>query len=171
CHTFDPIKEGVKVTVDDMTLAIIKYEGNVFSQWIWTRATPAKRAYMHTLCGSRGVLSDDGIHLETEYGKIETRSVDTLIEEMRRNLPKEILEKFFPRGITDTFAIELYDFYDSVINRRRPEVDGVEAYKDMAIPLSFYESAKLNKPVRVKDVEDLHVEEYQKEINEKLSIS
>ncbi|MEM1507988.1 MAG: Gfo/Idh/MocA family oxidoreductase [Candidatus Bathyarchaeia archaeon] len=171
CHTFDPVKENVKVTVDDMTIAIIRYEGNVFSQWIWTRATPAKRIYMHTICGSKGNLSDDGIHLETEYGKIETKSIDTLVEEMRRNLPKETLEKLFPRGITDTFAIELYDFYDSVVSKGKPEVDAIEAYKDMAIPLGFYESAKLNKPVRVKDVEDLLVEEYQKEINEKLSIT
>ncbi|MEM3174533.1 MAG: hypothetical protein QXU02_06575, partial [Candidatus Bathyarchaeia archaeon] len=132
---------------------------------------PAKRIYMHTICGSKGNLSDDGIHLETEYGKIETKSIDTLVEEMRRNLPKETLEKLFPRGITDTFAIELYDFYDSVVSKGKPEVDAIEAYKDMAIPLGFYESAKLNKPVRVKDVEDLLVEEYQKEINEKLSIT
>ncbi|MEM2587685.1 MAG: Gfo/Idh/MocA family oxidoreductase, partial [Candidatus Bathyarchaeia archaeon] len=171
CHTFDPIKEGVKVTVDDMTMAIIRYEKDVFSQWIWTRAAPAKRAYTHTIYGSRGALSDDGIHIETELGRVETRSIGTLIEEMRRSLPKETLEKFFPRGITDTFAIELYDFYDAIVSKRKPEVDGIEAYKDMAIPLGFYESAKINKPVRIKDVEDLLVEEYQREINEKLSIT
>ncbi|MBS7624060.1 Gfo/Idh/MocA family oxidoreductase [Candidatus Bathyarchaeota archaeon] len=171
CHTFDPIKEGVKVTVDDMTMAIIRYEKDVFSQWIWTRAAPAKRAYTHTIYGSRGALSDDGIHIETELGRVETRSIGTLIEEMHRSLPKETLEKFFPRGITDTFAIELYDFYDAIVSKRKPEVDGIEAYKDMAIPLGFYESAKINKPVRIKDVEDLLVEEYQREINEKLSIT
>jgi hypothetical protein len=93
------------------------------------------------------------------------------VEFIRRSVPKDLLEKFFPRGITDTFAIELYDFYDSVVNRRRPEVDGIEAYRDMAIPLGFYESAKLNKPVKVKDVEELRVEEYQKEINERLSLT
>ena len=45
-----------------------------------------------------------------------------------------------------------------------------EAYKDMAIPLSFYESATLGRPVKVKDVEELRVEEYQKEINGRLGI-
>ena len=170
-HTFDTVKEGVKVTVDDMTMAIIRYEGNVFSQWIWTRAAPAKRMHAHIIYGSRGALSDEGMQLEYEDGKIEVRPLNTLIEFIRRSVPKDCLEKFFPRGITDTFAIELYDFYDSVVNRRRPEVDGIEAYKDMAIPLGFYESAKLNKPVKVKDVEELRVEEYQKEINERLSLT
>jgi len=40
----------------------------------------------------------------------------------------------------------------------------------MAIPLGFYESATLGTPVQVKDVEELRVEEYQQEINEKLWI-
>ena len=169
-HTFDPIKEGVKVTVDDMTMAIIRYEGNVFSQWIWTRAAPAKRINAHIIYGSKGALSDDEMQIEEE-GEVKIRPLNSLINYMQGKISSDLLEKFFPRGITNTFAIELYDFYDSIMNRRRPEVDGIEAYKDMAIPLGFYESAKLNTPVKVKDVEELRVEEYQKEINEKLSIA
>lgn len=169
-HTFDPVKEGVKVTVDDMTMAIIKYEGNVFSQWIWTRAAPAKRINAHIIYGSKGALSDDEMQIEEE-GEVKMRPLNSLINYMQGKISSDLLEKFFPRGITNTFAIELYDFYDSIMNRRRPEVDGIEAYKDMAIPLGFYESAKLNNPVKVKGVEELRVEEYQKEINEKLSIT
>jgi len=56
------------------------------------------------------------------------------------------------------------------VEGKRPEVDGWEAYKDMAIPLSFYESAALERPIRVKDVEDLRIENYQSEINEKLGL-
>jgi predicted dehydrogenase len=170
CHTFDPVKEGVKVTVDDMTMAIIKYEGNVYSQWIWTKAAPAKRIYSHIIYGSKGALSDEGLQIEKNEEKIEIQPINALVNSMRMKLPQEIIEKFFPKGVTDTFAIELYDFYDSIINRRKPEVDGIEAYKDMAIPLGFYESAVLNKPVKIKDVEELRVEEYQKEINEELEI-
>jgi predicted dehydrogenase len=170
CHTFDPVKEGVKVTVDDMTMAIIKYEGNVYSQWIWTRAAPAKRIYAHFIYGSKGALSDEGLQVEKNEEKIETQPINALVNSMRMKLPQETIEKLFPRGVTDTFAIELYDFYESIINKQRPEVDGLEAYKDMAIPLGFYESSVLSKPIKIKDVEELRVEEYQKEINEKLKI-
>lgn len=167
-HTFDPLKEGVKVTVDDMTMAIIRYEGNIFSQWTWTRAAPGKRIYTHIIYGSKGSLSDEGAQLEKDEGKIEVQPLNVLINNMKKKIPQEDSERLFPRGITDTFAIELYDFYDSIVNKRNPEVDGMEAYKDMAIPLGFYESTVLNKPVKVKDVEELRVEEYQKEINEKI---
>jgi len=169
-YNFDPVKEGVKVTVDDMTMAIIRYEGEVYSQWLWTRAAPAKRVYTHVIYGSKGALSDDGIHIEKDEGKVETQPIDSLVKSMRKNLKPEEIEKFFPKEATNTFATELYDFYGSIVNKRKPEVDMWEAYKDMAIPLGFYESATLARLIKVKDVEELRVEEYQKEINEKLGI-
>jgi len=169
-HTFEPVKEGVKVTVDDMTMAIIHYEGEVYSQWLWTRVAPAKRIWMRVIYGSKGALSDDGLEIQREESIVESQNVNTLVNNMRKAVKPDELERFFPKGTTNTFAIELYDFYDSVRNKRKPEVDVWEAYKDMAIPLSFYESATLCKPVKVKDVEELRVEEYQKEINGRLSI-
>ena len=169
-HTFDPVKEGVKVTVDDMTMAIVRYEGDVYSQWLWTRAAPAKPMWMHILYGSKGALSSDGLHVQKGVREVKIESMMNLLGDMRRSLREDELERLFPHGSTNTFAIELYDFYSAITEKRRPEVDAVEGYKDMAIPLGFYESANLHEPVKVKDVEDLRVEEYQKEINEKLGI-
>jgi len=168
-HTFDSVKEGVKVTVDDMTMAMIRYEGGVYSQWLWTRAAPAKPMGMHILYGSKGALSNDGLHLQKK-GSVEVKSMMGLLEDMRADLKKEELERFFPAGSTNTFAIELYDFYSAITEGKKPEVDGIDGYRDMAIPLGFYESSVLHKPIKVKDVEELRVEEYQKEINEKLGI-
>ena len=168
-HTFDSVKEGVKVTVDDMTMAIIRYGGDIYSQWLWTRAAPAKLTQMHILYGSKGALSDDGLHLQKKE-TVEFKPLMSLLGDMRDSLEKEELERLFPAGSTNTFAIELYDFYTAITEGRKPEVDGVEGYKDMAIPLGFYESSVLDKPVKVKDVEELRVEEYQKEINESLGI-
>jgi len=168
-HTFDPLKEGVKVTVDDMTMAIIRYEGDIYSQWLWTRAAPAKPLWMHILYGSKGALSNDGLHLQRK-GCVEVKSISNLLGDMKSRLDKNELKRLFPAGSTDTFAIELYDFYVAITEGRKPEVDGWEGYRDMAIPLGFYESSILNKPVKVKDVEELRVEEYQKEINESLDI-
>ena len=169
-HTFDPVKEGVKVTVDDMTMAIVRYEGDVYSQWLWTRAAPAKGTWKHVIYGSKGALSDEGIQIQKEEGIVETRPLASLIDRMRKDLGRKEVERLFPKGSTNTFAIELYDFYDAITSNVKPEVDAEEGYKDMAIPLGFYESATLGASVRIKDVEDLRVEEYQREINEKLGI-
>ncbi|MEM2049871.1 MAG: Gfo/Idh/MocA family oxidoreductase [Thermoproteota archaeon] len=168
--TFEPVRDGVKVTVDDMTMAIIIYDGEVYAQWLWTRAAPGKAINLRTIYGSKGAVGNDGLFIQRE-NFIETQSMNTLVSRMFERLQPEEKAKWFPKDITDTIATELYDFYDSVMNHRPPEVDGVEAYRDMAIPLGFYESAFLKKPVSVRDVEELRIEEYQKEINEKLGIS
>ena len=166
---FEPVKKGVKITVDDMTMAMIRYEKGIYAQWLWTRVAPAKNVSMRVIYGSIGALSNDGLHLRKE-SKTEHYDMIYLRKMMTNNLTRDKVESMFPKGITDTFATELYDFYLSVRDGRKPEVDGWEAYRDMAIPLAFYESALLNEPVKVRDVEELRVEEYQKEINEKLGI-
>jgi len=169
-RTFEPVKDGVRVTVDDATLAVITYEGGVCAQWLWTRVAPGKQLGLRVIYGSKGAIDYEDLYLQKEEERVEAKSMRDLVNEMLQALDPRIKERWFPRGITDTVATELYDFYEAVVNRSKPEVDGVEAYKDMAIPLAFYESAKLGKPVRVRDVEELRVEEYQGEINERLGI-
>jgi len=167
--TFDPLKKGVKVTVDDMTMAIIRYEGRAYAQWLWTRVAPAKRIGMRVIYGSKGAITDEDVQIQRE-DCTESYGIGTLRRRMTESLSREELEGWFPGGATDTFATELYDFYDSMVNRGKPEVDGWEAYKDMAIPIGFYESAVLGQPVKIEDIEGLKVEEYQGEINEKLGL-
>lgn len=167
--TFEPLRDGVRVTVDDMTMAIILYEGGVYAQWLWTKSAPGKTVSFRTIYGSKGSIGNEGLFIQKEKS-VEMQGMDVLVDKMFESLNPEEKAKKFPMDITDTVATELYDFCDSVLNARAPEVDGPEAYKDMAIPLGFYESALLKEPISIKDVEDLRVEEYQKEINEKLGI-
>jgi len=167
--TFEPMKMGVHVTVDDMTMALIQYGNRVYAQWLWTRVAPGKDVNMRVIYGSKGALTNEELLVQKE-DSVERYRLGILQRDMRKSLKPEELESWFPRGATDTVATELYDFYDAATSQRKPEVDGHEAYRDMAIPLAFYESAELGQPVRVEDVEDLRIEAYQKEINEKLGI-
>ncbi|MEM2905552.1 MAG: Gfo/Idh/MocA family oxidoreductase [Candidatus Bathyarchaeia archaeon] len=167
--TFEPVKRGVHVTVDDMTMAIIRYAKRAYAQWLWTRVAPGKDINMRVVYGSKGSLSGEELLVQKEDA-VERRRLGVVERDMRKSLKPEELERWFPGGATDTVATELYDFYDAVTSRRKPEVDGHEAYRDMAIPLAFYESAELGQPVKVDDVESLRIESYQKEINEKLGI-
>jgi predicted dehydrogenase len=168
-HTFHPVKDGVKVTVDDMTMGIIQYENDVYVQWLWTKAAPAKDTRMRVIYGSKGAITGGEVYVQKE-NHTNVYKMRTIRDGMTKSLKPEQLERWFPKGATNTFTIELYDFYDSVINGRKPEVDGLEAYRDMAIPLGMYESAMLERAVSIQDVEELRLENYQKEINEKLGI-
>jgi len=168
-ETFQPVRGGIKVTVDDMTMAIIKFEEQLYAQWLWTSSAPGKRLGMRVIYGSKGAVDEEALRIQDGEEVREVR-MDVLRRRMMTSLSPEERERMFPGGATNTFATELYDFYDSILSSRRPEVDGWEAYRDMAIPLGFYESAVLGVPVKISDVLELKVEEYQGDINDKLGI-
>ncbi len=168
---YEPVKMGVKITVDDMTMAIIKYEDNIVAQWLWTRVAPASHLSNRVIYGSKGAVSREWVRI-VENAEIKEIGIRYLREKMLNDLDEETKKRWFPANLYhNTFATELYDFYTAITERSKPEVDGLEAYKDMAIPLAFYESSYLDKPVYVKDIENLTIENYQKEINEKLNIT
>ena len=92
-----------------------------------------------------------------------------------RDLPKAFSEEadpaerdgFFPRGVTDAFALELLEFFNAIEEGRQPETSGEEGLRDMAPCLGILESSALGgMPVQVADVAACRVEGYQRQINE-----
>lgn len=156
----------VDVTVEDTTFAIIKFEGDVIVQWTTCRAAPGKGFGGQVIHGSEGSI-DLG-------GNLTTRKQTMNGEELRKLFMDSIddyeKEKLFPSGITDTIAIELKDFADAVLYGNKPEVDGIEGFKDQVICMAVFESSCLNQPVTISDVANSKVEGYQKEIDDALGI-
>lgn len=75
-------------------------------------------------------------------------------------------DRFFPRGVTDAFALELLEFLNAIEEGRQPETSGEEGLKDIAPCLAILESSAQNgAPVKVADVEACRVEGYQQPIN------
>lgn len=162
----DTMEGRVDVTVEDTTFAIIKFEGDVIVQWTTCRAAPGRGFGGHVIHGSEGSI-DLG-------GNVASRKVTMNGEELQKLFMESISayekEKLFPGGINDTVAIELKDFADAILYGNRPEVDGIEGFKDQAICMAAFESSCLNQPVAIRDVEDCRVENYQKEINDNLGV-
>jgi hypothetical protein len=67
-------------------------------------------------------------------------------------------------------VIELADFGRAVLSNGKPELDGIEGMKDLAICMGVCESSAIGAPVRLIDIENRTIEVYQKEINEALGI-
>jgi 1,5-anhydro-D-fructose reductase (1,5-anhydro-D-mannitol-forming) len=82
----------------------------------------------------------------------------------------DLLERFFPHGIKDGFALELGEFIKAVEQARQPETNGVEGLKDIAPGLAILESSTLGRSVKVAEVESGRIEAYQKDINERWNI-
>lgn len=173
-------REGKPVTVDDLVIATIVFERGVVSQWIWSDNLPGHNILRRIIYCTEGSITAsygaenffrDRLEKLSSNSSILSQLKRDLINMMKRNMDQTSLQRFFPNGVEDSFAIELYDFYLAVRDGRKPEVDDVEAYNDMAVPLSIYESSYLGEPVLIEKIKSLKIENYQREINESLSIT
>jgi len=117
----------------------------------------------------------------TSDGGGKRLSGEDLLKDLIVFPPDNVTPRFFFEGLSQYYlpfqdidrrliAIELYDFVDSLINRRKPEVDGVQGLKAEALAYAICESAYLNQPVKVKEVEDGKIDNYQSEINKYLPL-
>jgi UDP-N-acetyl-2-amino-2-deoxyglucuronate dehydrogenase len=162
----DTMEDPIDVTVEDTTIATIKFENDIIVQWVICRAAPGRGIGGHVIHGSEGSI-DLGGNVTQRKESIEGAKIS---EMFMASLNEEEKEHFFPRGITDTVAIELKYFAEAIQTGGKPEVDGVEGLKDEAICMACLESSWFNMPVEMSKIENCEIEGYQKELNDDLGI-
>ncbi len=154
------IVRKVENTVEDLALAIMKFENGALGQHYTGFGAPGEAGgHEQWVYGSKGCIKGDVMILND-------RTKTNVVDFFKEKADEERKEKWFPEGVTDSFALELYDFVGAVTDQRRPESDGYDGLKSIAICYSIVESALVNHPVKVRDVEAGRIDAYQKEINE-----
>jgi predicted dehydrogenase len=74
-------------------------------------------------------------------------------------------EKWFPREVRDSFALELLAFLRAIGGKEAIETSGEEGVRDLACAYAILESSALGRPVKVAEVLSGQVDAYQGEIN------
>jgi len=161
------LQDPVPSDVEDTALCVLTFKNGVIGQFVWTEAAIGKQHNRRTYYGSEGSVDESGIHLKSG----STRSMDELREEYLSSLSADEKEKLFPLGITNSVALGIYDFLDSVKSDREPEVTGWDGFAAQAICEAIYESAHCSQAVNVDDVISGKVEAYQADINEHWGIN
>jgi predicted dehydrogenase len=160
------LRDPIEATVEDTMLATLDFENGVTGQWASTNAAPGHKAGVRALYGSEGaIVWGEGLVLRD--GKI---SMEDLIKEHDAALSKDERARLFPKGVTDTIATELCEFYRAVRQGGPIEVDGVQGLKDEALSIAIYESAALGQPVEIARVESGKISAYQDDINRALGL-
>ena len=77
-----------------------------------------------------------------------------------------LADRYFPRGITDGFGLEILDFVTATTAGTGMEASGAEGVTDLAMAYAVLESSLAGVPVRVQDVLDGAVAGYQAEIDD-----
>lgn len=162
----ETLTDLVAVDVEDTTIAILHFDNGVLGQWTSTTAAPGHEFNCRAVYGEEGSITW-GRGLKT---RTYERSMAELVTEHQQSLGEEERERLFPRGITNAVATELWEFLQAIRGQAEIETDGWEGYRAEAISIALYESAALNRPVTLEEVENLEVETYQAEINAGLGL-
>jgi predicted dehydrogenase len=82
-----------------------------------------------------------------------------------RQAPAALKERWFPRGVTDNFGLELFDFLQEIEGAKAMEVTGEEGLRDLACSMAVLESSTARRSVQVADVLEGRIDAYQQEID------
>lgn len=179
CRSFDPYRylnsktlkgKRIKVDVEDTTISALEFESGALGQWTSTGAAPGQGFGQEAIYGSEGsVVFGQGLK-----NRRKNIPMKQLVNLFLRSISAQEKAKLFPTGLASNWenpiASEIEEFLSAVRKGTKLEVDGLEGYKDLAICFGVYESSYLNKPVLMKDIESLKLENYQRKLNKQLKL-
>jgi predicted dehydrogenase len=169
---------------EDTLFATLTFKSGVVGMWSWSLSAGGEPLANVVFYGSEGSISDrtpsgaiykhlfwrNPPSLPSEAGLLTRRDGSTLtlaeVEQLHLASLGDRAEELFPRGCTDGFAFEIWEFAEAVRGRKaRVEVDGWEGLRSLAVCEAIYESAYSGQPVRVEDVESGKVRAFQQSID------
>ena len=154
------------------------FKSGVIGTWGWSLVQPGQETRNIVHYGSEGSIEDTGysnkfvaFHQFMSEGELRQAdgtviSMQELQAKMRQALGPDRLQRIYPNGVTDHFAVEIWDFLDAVITNRKPEVDAWDGLGTLAVVEAAYESAFSGTAVKVDDVLNGSVYGWQKDIDE-----
>ena len=162
----DPWVGGPAILEDRENSAVVvfNFKNGVVGTWCWGFQVGGKETRNCVIYGSEGSIEDTGysnrfvvFHQFMGEGELRRQdgtylSMDEMKGRQRQALGPEGMEKLFPNGVTDHFAIELWDFLQAVETGRKPEVDGWGGLATTALVEAIYESAISGRAVRIADI-------------------
>ncbi len=157
-------RDGIADERENTVMALFTFKSGVIGTWCWSFAVAGKETRDCVIHGSEGSVEDTGYsnryvvyHQFMGPGELRRRdgayySMEELQAAQRKALGPERWQQLFPNGVTDHFAIEIWDFLDAIERGRKPEVDGWDGLATLALIEAAYESSWSGRAVKVADV-------------------
>ena len=162
--------QEVPSDVDDVAFAILKFKSGAMGMFGtgWGghgEATGFQDGF--TIQGSKGSLKNAS---GSPQIALDDGSKINVQQDFDKSVGAEVKEGFFPKGITETFALELHEFIRAIQAGGKPDNDGWEGLQDIVIAYAITESSLSGQPVKIADIISGKIEGYQKELNEKYGL-
>ncbi|HEV2124353.1 MAG TPA: Gfo/Idh/MocA family oxidoreductase, partial [Chloroflexota bacterium] len=150
-------RDGTTVPVEneDTFMATINFVSGALGTWSVSSALPGHLFSTAVYYGTHGAIVEpaDAFHgprIESKVVMLDGTStpLETYYQEYLESLGEAGRQRVFPHGLTDGFALEVYDFLTSIRDKHPPEIDGEAGLKAKAIALTIYESSVIGQAVR-----------------------
>ena len=130
------------MVVEDTAEGLVEYENGVlYSFWAMNNYIIDEPIEIRLVCeNGNAVLSYDDANIYLKDGRVFSSIQDTT-------------NKSKYSGLKDYWGYQHYDqildFYKSIIENRKPEIDCTDAYETQKIICGIYDSAKTGKPIKL----------------------
>ena len=185
-----PLVSGKPISLaearEDTVMVTFSFKNGAIGSWSWSLAAPGNPSANLRFHCSEGSIEDNGDNPYRVFHLFERRGMEpdrieqglvaksdgtemSLLELEKTHvasLSADQKEFLFPKGMWDGFTYEIHEFFECLRgNRAKPEVDGWEGLKSLAVCEAVYESAFCGEPVSVDDVAAGKIRAYQAEID------
>ncbi|HEU5315688.1 MAG TPA: Gfo/Idh/MocA family oxidoreductase [Chloroflexota bacterium] len=146
---------------ENVVMAVITFKSGVIGTWCWSTIAAGRETRTCVIHGTEGSIEDanyaeGSIVCHPFKGPAELRKRDGTCLSMRelqvrhqRAIGPEAVQKLFPNGVTDEFALTLWDFLEAIEMGRAPEISGADGLISQAVAEALYESSWSGQAVNV----------------------
>ena len=175
------MEKTVRATAEDLSTATIRMANGASVDWRLDQAARGMGFFRRWVYGTEGGIECPGerngrpptLYLDEGKRKLVGREIVDLIPEFDHDpvtsalFGRKAAEYGFSGDEADLkiVALEFYEFAESILNDRPPEVDGVAGMKAVALVYAILESSVAGTSVLIKDVEAGRIDVYQQEID------
>lgn len=133
---------------DDAYMALLEFAGGGIGMTSFTWAghgEPTGLPEGRVIYGAKGAIKG-GLLLPDDQAPV------ALADLFQQEAPAALKERYFPFGLTDTFALCAYDFCRSIEAGAPMDMSGEEGLRDLATAFAMTEASHARQVVRVEDV-------------------
>lgn len=161
------VVDSVDADVDDTFFATAGFAKDAVAQMLWSwgaHGEPLQIGDAPAFYGSEGCIKGGNL--------IDNKDNRTpLVEKFKQEMSADERERFFPLGLTDTFALQQLDWLRAVEAGGESETSGREGLHDLASAFAVLESSALKRQVSLDEMLSGAADAYQAEINTHYGLS
>jgi predicted dehydrogenase len=176
----------MRATADDAIWGLVRFRAGAVAQWTYNSAGRGLNLRQRLIYGSRGSIAGPAdrsgrtvkLYLpgkgELSDGAVLDHAPSYRLDPVAAQLFGSERPSSYRFSFQETdrkiVAMEYRELGECVLEGKRPEITGEEGRRDVALVYAVCESARLNRFVTLDEVEEVKVDQYQREIDADLGL-